>query len=136
LSILYRYVSVIVQCPYSGRVEPRAVADVADALLGMGCYEVSLGDTIGVASAREIEAVLRECTRRAPIEKFAAHFHDTYGQALPNILTALNLGVLHQCCLQHALCRREEATNTPRTPRFAVRIRNSHYFAPVFDTYA
>lgn len=59
----------------------------------MGCFEVSIGDTTGAATVREIEAVFHECSRHAPMEAFAGHFHDTYGQALTNVLAALHMGV-------------------------------------------
>eukprot|EP00892_Ulva_mutabilis_P006103 jgi/Ulvmu1/3865/UM018_0084.1 len=87
------YVSVAVNCPYSGTVPPQATADVAQELLRMGCFEVSIGDTTGAATAPAVEAVFRECSRHHPLDVFAGHFHDTYGQALPNILTALRIGV-------------------------------------------
>lgn len=92
-----RYVSVAVNCPYTGAVPPQAAASVAEELLRMGCFEVSIGDTTGMATTRGVEDVLHECTRNAPIEVFAGHFHDTYGQALPNVMAALRLGVCAAC---------------------------------------
>lgn len=87
------YVSCVLGCPYEGPIDPRAVAEVAAALHRMGCHEISLGDTIGVgtpvAARRLIEAVAAE----VPVEHLAAHFHDTYGQALANLLAVLELGV-------------------------------------------
>lgn len=87
------YISCVLGCPYEGEVAPRAVADVARELYAMGCYEVSLGDTIGTGTplkaARLVEAVAGE----VPVEQLAAHFHDTYGQALANLLAVLQLGV-------------------------------------------
>jgi len=59
----------------------------------MGCYEVSLGDTVGVGTPASVEALLRECLRTIPVAQLAGHFHDTYGQAIANITTALQLGV-------------------------------------------
>lgn len=87
------YVSCIAGCPYEGRVDPAAVAKVAKALMDMGCYEVSLGDTIGVGTPGDIERVIKEVTQYVPVEKLAGHFHDTYGQALVNTLTAVKMGV-------------------------------------------
>jgi len=87
------YVSCVLGCPYEGRVEPAAVAAVADALHEMGCYEISLGDTIGIGTPRQAQAMLATVAERVPIERLALHFHDTYGQALANILACLELGV-------------------------------------------
>ncbi|CBN77431.1 conserved unknown protein [Ectocarpus siliculosus] len=88
------YVSCVLGCPYEGRVAPGAVAEVATSLLDMGCYSVSLGDTIGAGTAGST-LVLLETLREAgvPLEKVAVHFHDTYGQALANILVALEEGI-------------------------------------------
>ena len=87
------YVSCVLGCPYEGAIAPAAVGAVARRLAAMGCYEISLGDTIGtgtpVATQRMIEAV----TVHVPVERLAGHFHDTYGQAVGNILAALQLGV-------------------------------------------
>jgi hydroxymethylglutaryl-CoA lyase len=79
------YVSCIVQCPYDGPVAPAAVARVARALAAMGCYEISLGDTIGTGTPGKTKAMIEACARAVPIERLAGHFHDTYGQALANI---------------------------------------------------
>ena len=87
------YVSCVAGCPYQGEVEPAAVAKVAAALYRMGCYEISLGDTIGVGTPRKIQAMLSTVAIAVPLEKLAVHFHDTYGQALANIYAALELGV-------------------------------------------
>ena len=87
------YVSCVVGCPYEGDVAPRRVADVAAALYEMGCYEVSLGDTIGVGTPRKTGEMIEACARRVPVEKLAGHYHDTYGQALANIYASLELGV-------------------------------------------
>ena len=87
------YVSCVLGCPYEGRIDPAAVARVSARLYAMGCHEISLGDTIGVgtplAARRMVEAVAAD----VPIEHIAAHFHDTYGQALANLLAVLELGV-------------------------------------------
>lgn len=87
------YVSCVVGCPYQGDVSPRAAADVAGALHGMGCYEVSMGDTIGCGTAASITAMFEETAKQVPVERLAAHFHDTYGQGVANILAALQCGV-------------------------------------------
>lgn len=88
------YVSCVVGCPYDGFIEPEQVADVAEKLFNMGCYEISLGDTIGVGTAASVQKMLHAVTKRIPVEKLAVHFHDTYGQALTNIYTALQSGVM------------------------------------------
>jgi hydroxymethylglutaryl-CoA lyase len=87
------YVSCAVGCPYSGEVEPRKAAEVAKALYDMGCYEVSMSDTIGVGTPAKIAAMFKATAELVPPEKLAAHLHDTYGQALANILTALQMGI-------------------------------------------
>jgi hydroxymethylglutaryl-CoA lyase len=87
------YVSCVVGCPYQGDVAPEAVAGVAEKLLAMGCYEVSLGDTIGVGTPGRVQAMLRAVAARVPLARLAVHCHDTYGQALANIYAALELGV-------------------------------------------
>lgn len=87
------YVSCVLGCPYDGAVAPSAVADVASKLAHLGCYEISLGDTIGVGTPGAAQAMIAAVSARVPVEKLAVHFHDTYGQALANILAALELGV-------------------------------------------
>ena len=87
------YISCAAGCPYEGEVNPRAVADLADRLYRMGCYEVSLGDTIGVGTPKTIRAVIEAVARKVPIAKIGGHYHDTYGQALANIYASLELGV-------------------------------------------
>ncbi|KAK0404321.1 hypothetical protein QR680_017394 [Steinernema hermaphroditum] len=87
------YTSVVIACPYDGRTDPAKVAALCEALLSMGCYEVSLGDTIGVGSAASVAKMLDEVLRVAPAEKFAVHFHDTYGQALANVLVSVEKGI-------------------------------------------
>ena len=87
------YVSCVLGCPYEGDVAPTRVADVAGALHDMGCYEVSLGDTIGVGTPGKTKAMLEACARRVPMDRLAGHYHDTYGQALANIYASLELGV-------------------------------------------
>src|SRR5438445_11634485 len=87
------YVSCVLGCPYEGEVKPERVAEVAAALFEMGCYEVSLGDTIGVGTPGKTTAMIEACARRVPLERLAGHYHDTYGQALANIYASLELGV-------------------------------------------
>ena len=87
------YVSCVLGCPYEGAVSPEAVARVAAALAGMGCYEVSLGDTIGTGTPLAARRMVEVVAERVPLERLALHFHDTYGQALANILACLELGV-------------------------------------------
>ncbi|MBI1774960.1 MAG: hydroxymethylglutaryl-CoA lyase [Proteobacteria bacterium] len=87
------YVSCALGCPYEGAIAPGAVADVSQRLYELGCYEISLGDTIGVGTPAMAEAMLIAVAGRVPIDRLGVHFHDTYGQALANILAALALGV-------------------------------------------
>ncbi len=87
------YVSCVLGCPYQGEVEPEAVLDVSQQLLDMGCYEISLGDTIGVGTAAGMERLLNTLIKHIPADKLAVHCHDTYGQALANILRAVQMGV-------------------------------------------
>ncbi|HSG51111.1 MAG TPA: hydroxymethylglutaryl-CoA lyase [Rheinheimera sp.] len=87
------YVSCVVGCPYQGDVAPSDVARVAKALLDMGCYEISLGDTIGVGTPDKVNAMLDAVLAAVPADKLAVHFHDTYGQALTNIYVALSRGI-------------------------------------------
>jgi hydroxymethylglutaryl-CoA lyase len=87
------YVSCVLGCPYEGQVAPAQVAKVAKALYDMGCYEVSLGDTIGTGTPGKTKAMIEACAGEVPIAKLAGHYHDTYGQALANIYASLELGV-------------------------------------------
>jgi len=87
------YVSCVLGCPYEGEVRPTKVAEVAGALYDMGCYEVSLGDTIGVGTPAKTKAMVEACAQRVPVAKLAGHYHDTYGQALANIYASLEAGV-------------------------------------------
>ena len=87
------YISCVLGCPYEGEVKARKVAEVAGALYDMGCYEVSLGDTIGVGTPGKTQAMIEACARRVPVAKLAGHYHDTYGQALANIYASMELGV-------------------------------------------
>ncbi|EXJ09622.1 hydroxymethylglutaryl-CoA lyase [Nitrincola nitratireducens] len=87
------YVSTVMGCPYQGEVSPSAVAKVAQQLIEMGCYEVSLGDTIGVGTPLKAKRMLEAVTQHVPIDKLAAHFHDTYGQAVANLYAVLEEGI-------------------------------------------
>jgi hydroxymethylglutaryl-CoA lyase len=87
------YISTVVGCPYEGDVAPQAVADLAAKLLAMGCYEISLGDTIGVGTPGKCVDMVEAVAKVVPREKIAVHFHDTYGQALANILACMERGI-------------------------------------------
>jgi hydroxymethylglutaryl-CoA lyase len=87
------YISCVLGCPYEGKVAPQKVAEVALRLAEMGCYEISLGDTIGVGTPGKAAAMIETVAQILPMERLAVHFHDTYGQALANILAALECGV-------------------------------------------
>jgi hydroxymethylglutaryl-CoA lyase len=87
------YVSCVLGCPYEGEVKPERVADVAAALYEMGCYEVSLGDTIGAGTPGQTKAMLEAVAKSVPTDKLAGHYHDTYGQALANVYASLQMGV-------------------------------------------
>ena len=87
------YVSVVVDCPYEGAVLPSVVAQVAEQLMQMGCYEVSLGDTIGTATPGRMLEMLNAVSQNIPMHQLAGHCHNTYGQALANVLTMLEAGV-------------------------------------------
>lgn len=87
------YVSCVLGCPYEGEIAVQKVAQVSQQLLQMGCYEISLGDTIGVGTPVKTQQMLEAVLKQIPQDKLAVHFHDTYGQALANILVALQLGI-------------------------------------------
>ncbi len=87
------YVSCVLGCPYDGEIAPEQVASVARELYAMGCYEVSLGDTIGTGTAGKTRAMLEVVARDIPRDRLAGHFHDTYGQALANIYASLLEGI-------------------------------------------
>jgi hydroxymethylglutaryl-CoA lyase len=86
------YVSCVLGCPYEGEIKPQAVVDVAKALWDLGCYEVSLGDTIGVGTPIKTRHLLRAVAGVMPMDKLAMHFHDTYGQALANLYAGMEEG--------------------------------------------
>jgi hydroxymethylglutaryl-CoA lyase len=87
------YISCVLGCPYEGEIAPLKVAEVAQALVEMGCYEISLGDTIGTGTPGKTRAMIEAVARRVPVAMLAGHYHDTYGQALANIYASLELGV-------------------------------------------
>nr|XP_034965666.1 3-hydroxymethyl-3-methylglutaryl-CoA lyase, cytoplasmic isoform X1 [Zootoca vivipara] len=87
------YVSCALGCPYEGNIEPAKVAEVSKRLYSMGCYEISLGDTIGVGTPGSMKRMLESVMMELPVASIAVHCHDTYGQALANILTAMQMGV-------------------------------------------
>ena len=87
------YVSCVMGCPYEGAIEITAVANVVRQLVGLGCYEISLGDTIGAGSPLMTQRLIESLANDLEINRLAVHFHDTYGQALTNIYAALQLGV-------------------------------------------
>ncbi|XP_069180488.1 hydroxymethylglutaryl-CoA lyase, mitochondrial-like isoform X2 [Procambarus clarkii] len=87
------YVSCVCGCPYEGPIDPKTVAMVAHAMYEMGCYEISLGDTIGVGTPGSMRRMLEEVMTLLPPHVLAVHCHDTYGQALPNILISLQMGI-------------------------------------------
>jgi hydroxymethylglutaryl-CoA lyase len=87
------YVSTVYGCPYEGKVDPNQALELCRALRAMGCYQISLGDTIGVANPRQVRDVLSRVLAETPIEAVAVHFHDTRGTALANILVAVEMGV-------------------------------------------
>ncbi|XP_061699083.1 hydroxymethylglutaryl-CoA lyase, mitochondrial isoform X1 [Syngnathoides biaculeatus] len=86
------YVSCVLGCPYEGKIQPEKVAHVAKRLYSMGCYEISLGDTTGVGTPGSMQEMLTAVSREVPLKALAVHCHDTYGQALANILVALQDG--------------------------------------------
>jgi hydroxymethylglutaryl-CoA lyase len=86
------YISCVLGCPFDGEVKPQAVVDVAKALWDLGCYEVSLGDTIGVGTPLKARHLLRAVAGTVPMANLAMHFHDTYGQALANLYAGMEEG--------------------------------------------
>jgi hydroxymethylglutaryl-CoA lyase len=87
------YISCVVGCPYEGAIDPEKVREVSETLLQLGCYEVSLADTIGTGTPNDFEAVLDVVSASIPVNKLAVHCHDTFGMAITNIYTALLHGV-------------------------------------------
>ena len=87
------YISTVYGCPYEGRVSPDATVELVETLLSMGAYQISLGDTIGVATPRQVEEVLLRLDPLCSRDKLALHFHDTRGTALANIVVGLEMGI-------------------------------------------
>lgn len=87
------YVSCVVACPYEGEIAPDRVAEVSERLHDMGCYEVSLGDTIGTGTPASIQLMLEAVAKRVPVGQLAGHYHDTYGMAAANVCASLDFGV-------------------------------------------
>lgn len=87
------YISCVLGCPYQGEVEEDTVAKLAKSLIELGCYEVSLGDTIGVGTAGKAQQLIHHIKKDVAVEQLAVHYHDTYGQALANIYASLELGI-------------------------------------------
>ncbi|HEY4370322.1 MAG TPA: hydroxymethylglutaryl-CoA lyase [Burkholderiales bacterium] len=87
------YVSCVAGCPYEGAIAPQAVAEVAQRLLDMGCYEISLGETIGVGTPGVMRAMIEAVAARVPMQQLAGHYHDTYGMAAANIYASLEMGM-------------------------------------------
>lgn len=87
------YVSCVVGCPYEGDIRPTAAADIARRLFEMGCYEVSMGDTIGVGTPGRTCAMFEAAAKYIPVNKLAGHFHDSYGMAIANIYASLEMGI-------------------------------------------
>ena len=86
------YISCVLGCPYDGEIKPQAVVDVAKILWDLGCYEVSLGDTIGIGTPKKARELLRAVAGHVPMAHLAMHFHDTYGQALANLYAGMEEG--------------------------------------------
>jgi hydroxymethylglutaryl-CoA lyase len=87
------YISCVLGCPYEGGISANMVSDVARKLYGLGCYEISLGDTVGLGTPQAARLMIDKVTEVVPVDQLAAHFHDTYGQALSNICAVLQQGV-------------------------------------------
>lgn len=87
------YISVVDTCPFEGRTDPAKVKDIAAKLKEMGCYEISLGDTVGTALPPTVTGLINEVTKRVDVEQLAGHFHDTFGMATANVMTAVNSGI-------------------------------------------
>ena len=91
--VIRGYISCVLGCPYEGKVEIAQVVSLAAKLIAMGCSEISLGDTIGVGTPDKARALAKACASETGIDSLSVHFHDTYGQALANILACIEIGV-------------------------------------------
>jgi len=87
------YVSTVISCAYEGPIAPKSVSDVAKALIDMGCYEVSLGDTTGFGNPTTMTNMLDAVISQVSVDKLATHNHDTYGMGVANVLTAIDAGI-------------------------------------------
>jgi hydroxymethylglutaryl-CoA lyase len=87
------YISCVLDCPYEGEIAPSAVREVAAALQAMGCYEISLGDTIGTGTPGRVRTLIATVAETVPVDTLAGHFHDTYGQAIANVYAAMEAGI-------------------------------------------
>lgn len=87
------YLSCVLGCPYEGEISPNKVAALAEKLFSQGCFEISLGDTIGIGTPLKTKKLIEKVKAKIPVKRIAVHFHDTYGQALANIYAALEQGV-------------------------------------------
>jgi hydroxymethylglutaryl-CoA lyase len=87
------YVSCVVDCPYDGKTPPSQVLALSKELLALGCFEISLGDTTGAATSSDVRSLLEVVLSEIPASKIAGHFHDTFGQAVANVLTAFDMGI-------------------------------------------
>lgn len=90
---LRAYLSCVLGCPYEGKIAPEKVANLAHELCQLGCTEISLGDTIGVGTPLQVQTLIDTVQQKVPLSQLAVHFHDTYGQALANIFSALQMGI-------------------------------------------
>lgn len=87
------YISCVLGCPYEGEIDVHKAVELASTLINLGCYEVSLGDTIGIGNINQVQRLIAEVNQAVALDKIAVHFHDTYGQALVNVYAALQMGV-------------------------------------------
>jgi len=91
--LIYRYISCCFGCPYEGFIKPEKVKEIAVLLHKMGCFQIALADTIGAGNPKSVAALLNQLMDDVPVSSLAIHSHDTYGLALPNILTAASFGI-------------------------------------------
>lgn len=87
------YISTVIECPYSGMITPKQVVPLVETLSDLGCYEISLGDTIGTATPAQIKPLLEACLQHISSQQIAVHFHNTFGMAIANIYASLELGI-------------------------------------------